>query len=111
MYDPGEEGPELVSTTHRQAGYPRRRWLLARLAEADGVSYNELCRSVVEELLAREGKPRSRAYVAANRGVRAVRALLWDGLASTEADESVWFSRAGWDALAAMREPAGSAQG
>ena len=77
----------------------------------NGVSYNDCAGRWSRSSSAREGKPRSRAYVAANRGVRAVRALLWDGLASTEADESVWFSRAGWDALAAMREPAGSAQG
>lgn len=77
----------------------RRARLLRRLAKADGVSYDDLCRSVIEQF------PHARGLrFASPRGVRAVRDLLFDELAATEADESVWLTPAGWAALAELSE-------
>jgi hypothetical protein len=70
----------------------RRDFLLARLREADGISYDELCRAVAEAI------PSHSHWAASARGVKVVRMLLWDGLATTEPDESVWLTPKGWQA-------------
>jgi hypothetical protein len=68
----------------------RREWLLLRLAEADGPAYDLLCGAVVEAF------PEDSSWLAAARGVRALRKLLWEGFATTEPDESVWLTSRGW---------------
>ena len=66
----------------------RRTWLLTRLMEADGISYDDLCRGVVAAFGGDEPKTR---WQASRLGVREVRLLLWDGLATTEPpDGSAW---------------------
>ena len=91
---PGEPPPAPPPLPHPA----RRAWLLARLMEADGPGYDVLCR----ELIAASGAdcPRWRA---SRMGVREVRLLLWDGLATTEpSDGSVWLTPAGWRLLDQM---------
>jgi hypothetical protein len=71
--------------------YPRRRaWLLERLTAADGITYDQLCGEVVAEF-PQDG----RKWLASASGVRE---LLFDELAVTMSDESVWLTAAGWQA-------------
>lgn len=74
----------------------RRAWVLDRLREADGPAYDQLVREVAEAHP--EGWPPKTSILA----VRAVRALMWDGLVTTEPDESTWLTPAGWAALAEL---------
>jgi hypothetical protein len=99
-----------MSTRYRSAAlnrpgsiFPRRKaWLLERLAAADGVTYDELCRGVIGEF-PQDG----RRQLASVCGVRAVRDLLWDELATTEPDESVWLTASGWAELESLMASAG----
>lgn len=76
----------------------RRAWLLERLLAADGPSYDELCAGVVAAF----GEVRLK-WLASRLGVREVRLLFWDGLATTEPpDGSVWLTPAGWRLLDQM---------
>jgi hypothetical protein len=84
--------------------FPRRRtWLLERLAAADGVTYDELCREVIGEF-PQDGRP----HLASVCGVRAVRDLLFDELAVTENDQSIWLTVRGWQELESLMAPAGA---
>ncbi len=76
----------------RERGTGRRAWLLRRLLEADGITYDELCRAVVGAF------PEKTAWWSSVRGVRAVRDLMSAGLVTTESDESCWLTAAGWAA-------------
>jgi hypothetical protein len=86
----------------------RRAWLLARLAEADGPTYDDLCCAIVERFRIVHDKPNVARFLASARGVRAVRSLLWDELATTESDQSVWLTPARWTAVEQAREGATS---
>ena len=78
--------------------FPRRRaWLLERLSAADGISYDELCRELCTEF-PQAGK----RHLATVCAVRSVRDLLFDELAVTESDESMWLSPSGWAVLEAL---------
>jgi hypothetical protein len=68
----------------------RQEFLLERLRQADGITYDDLCREIVEAF------PDHKRWRASARGVREVRWLLWSGLAVTEPDESIWMTPAGW---------------
>lgn len=82
--------------------FPRRRaWLLERLADADGITYDNLVREIVTEF-PQDG----RQHLASVCGVRAVRDLLFDELAVTEPDQSMWLTARGWKALEALMAPA-----
>jgi hypothetical protein len=81
------QSPADVST----ARHPRREFLLRRLREADGPRYDELVGEVAEAL------PEKRPYLTGIKAARSVRTLLWDGLATTEPDGSVWLTPAGWE--------------
>jgi len=87
---------DRVSTCSYNPGL-RRPWLLRRLAQADGLAYDQLCGEVIAAF------PHSTVrFRASARGVRAVRDLLSEGLAVTERDASVWLTPDGWAALAAL---------
>lgn len=75
----------------------RRDYLFERLREADGPIYDDLVREVVEAF------PEPRRYAASVRAVRTVRAVLFEGYATTEADESVWLTAHGWQRVEAGR--------
>lgn len=81
--------PEGIATPSKVSA-KRRIWLLERLTEADGPIYDDLCRDVIAEFAEKN------IYLARTLGVRAVRQLLRDGQAVTEADESIWLTPAGW---------------
>jgi hypothetical protein len=49
--------------------------------------------------------PAKSHYLTRVRAVRAVRDLLWDELAVTEPDESIYLTPAGWRALEALMAP------
>jgi len=85
--------PKYKSAPARNPFPRRRRWLLERLSQADGPSYDALCREVVERF-GQDG----RRWLASRDGVRAVRLLLWDRLATIEPDESVYLTPVGWGA-------------
>jgi len=76
----------------------RRAWVMARLRTADGPAYDEL----VKEAVAVFSEPPccDDQLCAAIRAVSAIRGALWDGTATTEADESIWLTPAGWAATA-----------
>lgn len=70
----------------------RLAWLAERLMDADGPSYDDLCAAVVAAF-GGDGLKKDR-WRASRDGVREVRLLLWDGLATTEpSDGSVWLTR------------------
>ena len=75
----------------------RRAFALARLAEADGIIYGDLCRAVVDAF------PGNTWWWGSAHAVRAVRDLLFTGLATTEPDESCWLTPAGWAAAERAR--------
>jgi hypothetical protein len=84
-----------VSTTlPATSAAARQDWLITRLTEADGPSYDDLCAEVVAAFP--DGKTK---WFASCKGVREVRWLLWSGLATVESDESVWLTPAGWAAV------------
>jgi hypothetical protein len=70
---------------------PRRRaWLLERLREADGPTYETLCAEVAEAF------PAKRQYWASVQAVRAVRAVLWDELGTVDDAGAIWLLPSGW---------------
>jgi hypothetical protein len=76
----------------------RRREALARLREADGISYDNLIREVMVRCPVTTAKGHVIRWDTARLAVRAVRGVLWDGLAVTEPDESLWLTASGWAA-------------
>jgi hypothetical protein len=72
----------------------REAFTIIRLAQADGVIYDDLIR----EVMAAFPVPGNRVLCGI-RVVRTVRGLLWKELAVTESDESVWLTPAGWGLL------------
>jgi hypothetical protein len=76
----------------------RRREALARLREADGISYDDLIRHVMERCPVVTAKGRAVRWETARLAVLGVRGLLSDGLAVTESDESVRLTPEGWAA-------------
>ena len=84
----------------------RRPWLLRRLAESDGPSYDQLCREVIRTFPHANIKYRARVP-----GVQSVPDLFWDELAVTAPDEAVSLTPRGWEApdglLADAREGGG----
>jgi hypothetical protein len=82
-----------VKSRARFTGQQRRNWVLDRLKEADGPAYDQLVGEVVAAF------PEATRFLAAMRAVRAVRDLMWFGQITTESDESMWLSPAGWNAV------------
>lgn len=78
----------------RRADSRRRDYLLKRLREADGPTYDTLCAEVAEAF------PAKTPWWAGVQAVRAVRDLLWDELATVDADGSIWLLAAGWQVAA-----------
>lgn len=74
----------------------RRCWLLRRLQAADGPSYDDLVREVIAAFPERE------RYWTSVRAVRSVRRLAFDGFITTESDESMWLTAAGWAAASRL---------
>jgi hypothetical protein len=68
----------------------RRDVVFERLREADGVTYDSLCNEVATAF------PERTRFAGPVRAVREVRALLFQGYATTESDESVWLTPQGW---------------
>lgn len=97
---PGQRRDRCAVPIHRA----KREWLLARLREADGPAYDGLCGEIAAAF------PEPVHWLESARAVRAVRLLLWHGLAATEADESVWLTPAGWQAAQALLGQAGAAR-
>lgn len=93
----------MSSPQYRSAAARRRSWLLERLADADGITYDALVGETVAEF------PAKSHYLTRVRAVRAVRDLLFDELATTEPDESIYLTPAGWRALESAMAPAGGA--
>jgi hypothetical protein len=90
-------------TSKPEPSHPRREYLLALLADASGPTYDQLCRAAIE----RFDEPARPSWYCKARSIRAVRRLLWDELAVTESDESVWLTPAGWALVAELGlEPA-----
>ncbi len=58
--------------------------------------YDELCHELVAAFPVTDVKPSRRRGLASVRGVRSVRGLLWNGLATTGKDERVYLTEAGW---------------
>lgn len=84
--------------------FPRRRaWLLERLSAADGISYDEL----VHELFT-EFPQAGKRHLATVCAVRSVRDLLFDELAVTESDQSIWLTPEGWRVLEDTMASAGA---
>jgi len=81
-------------------GYRMRKWILNRLREADGVTYDKLCHETYTAF------PHRTQWFASVRAVRAVREVLWLGYAVTNPDESVWLTPAGWYAFRPSPKPA-----
>jgi hypothetical protein len=73
--------------------YERRVWLIERLRDSDGPTYSELIGELFEATRHVGETERS----ASIRCVRAVRSLLWNRLAVTEPDETVWLTPRGWE--------------
>jgi hypothetical protein len=84
----------LVPASGFRSADRRREYLLARLREADGPQYDALCAEVAAAF------PAKRRYRAAAQAVRAVRGLLWDQLATVDADGAIWLLPAAWKAAA-----------
>ena len=78
----------------------RRQWLLTRLSQADGPSYDELIR----ELIAAEVPPRMNETGIKIAAVHSVRSLLWNQIAVTESDETIWLTPLGWQHVARYTE-------
>jgi hypothetical protein len=93
--DDDRPGPE-------NSGNQRQEFILRRLAQADGLTYDELCRAVITAF------PMPSKYVASTAAVREVRWAMWSMLVVTEPDESVWLTPAGWAALADQPQKAGA---
>jgi len=72
----------------------RRDYLLRRLREADGPGYDTLCAEVAGKF-----PEKTRCWTTV-RAVRAVRALMWDQVATVDSDVGVWLLAAGWQAAA-----------
>ena len=77
-----------MTSKHGSPG--RREFVLGRLREADGITYDELVREVIAAF------PEPKPWLTAIRAVRAVRGLLWSRLVVTEPNESVWLTPCGW---------------
>jgi hypothetical protein len=75
----------------------RREYVLARLREADGITYDQLCGEVVAAF------PEDRGWLASVRAVRAARKLLFEGFATTEPDETIWLTADGWQRAGGAR--------
>jgi len=86
--------PPLVPASVSGPADRRREYLLARLREADGPQYDALCAEVAAAF------PAKRRYWAGVQAVRAVRGLLWDQLATVDADGGIWLLPAAWKAAA-----------
>lgn len=71
----------------------RREYLLKRLRAADGPQYDALVAEVAEAF------PMKTPYWCGVQAVRAVRDLLWDELATTDAGAGIWLLPAGWAAV------------
>jgi hypothetical protein len=84
-----------TATVPRPGARGRRKHLLVRLREADGPHYDTLCAEVAEAFPART------RWWASVQAVRAVRELLWDELATVDADGAIWLLPAGWQAAGA----------
>jgi hypothetical protein len=82
-----------MSSVEHGSGLPRQDWLLCRLTEADGPSYDDLCGETVAAFPVGKSK-----WFASCDAVREVRWLLWAGLATVGSDESMWLTPAGWAA-------------
>ncbi len=85
----------LVKPASRLPDWQRlklRKFILKRLRESDGITYDQLC----HDTAARVRHPNK--YYRSQNGVKEVRKVLWDRLAVTEPDESVWLTPAGWRA-------------
>ena len=72
----------------------RRQWLLARLAEADGVTYDSLCHDVIEAFQVRaKGRSRSQLryqhYASSTRGVLGQYGESWDDEGHTNITECI----------------------
>jgi len=80
----------------------REAWLIWRLGEADGPAYDELVGELAQEF------PHDNRHISGIRAVRTVRWTLWSKLATTEPDESVWLTPAGWAALAELQQMVGA---
>ena len=96
-----------MTSNHKQPAkqperHLRHEFRLARLRQADGPGYDELCREVVAAF------PERNPYVASIRGVRAVRRVLFEGYATTEPDETVWLTPAGWQGVSELPQMAGN---
>jgi len=70
----------------------RREFLLRRLRQADGIGYDDLVAAVVAAV------PGSSNYWTSVLGVKSVRELLWDELATVDDDGSIWLLPTGWQA-------------
>ncbi len=78
-----------ASPGHDVKAMKRQRFVLWYLTEHN-VTYDEMIRIVMERF------PWPRRWLCATWAVRAVRAVLWDELAVTQNDETLWLTPAGW---------------
>jgi hypothetical protein len=109
-----KQSPRATKATMKTVRSEVRQQILDLLSEANGESYDDVCRSAIEltqgslarnwEDDAKRKRPspsdltKTQRWVAKYEGVRVVRDLLWDKLATTESDESVWLTPMGWKA-------------
>jgi hypothetical protein len=79
--------------------HPSRVFLLRMLAEANP-RYDEAVAAGATAF------PQSKKWFAGVSAARHVRLLLWDQLAVTDTDETIWLTPSGWAAVAALPEMA-----